>query len=74
MPTKPTARAKQFGPREIRFSIAPDTPFEEMVGVLEKALTIPDIGRFKGCAPCMSGLEKFVFEDFDMRQFSEMQR
>ena len=71
MPTKPTRAAKKFGPKEIRFSIDPNTPFEEMVGVLEKALTIPEIGRFKGCAPCMSGLEKFVLEDLAMRQFQQ---
>lgn len=63
MPTKPTARARKLGPKEVRFSLDPDTPFDEIVTTLERALTLPEVGRFKGCAPCMSGLERFVLED-----------
>jgi hypothetical protein len=71
MPTKPAARTKKLGPKEIRFSVDPDTPFEEIVSTMERALTLPEIGRFKGCAPCMSGLERFVLEDPAMSRFQQ---
>jgi hypothetical protein len=72
MPTKPSARASRVGPKEIRFSIDPETSFEEMVATLETALTLPKVGRFKGCAPCMSGLEKFAFEDPAMSRLQQL--
>jgi hypothetical protein len=57
------AERVHFGPGEVRFRIGKDTPFDELVATMEKVLTLPEVGRFKGCAPCMSGLDKFVFED-----------
>lgn len=68
MPPKQMVR---FGPSQIHFQLTADTKFDDMVRVLETALTLPPVGRFRGCAPCMTGIERFVLED---PAFRELQR
>jgi hypothetical protein len=64
---------KKNGPSQLHYRIAADTPFDDIVKHLERALTIPDIGRFKGCAPCLSGLDRFVLEDPALNQIARRQ-
>jgi hypothetical protein len=64
---------KRHGPSQLHYRLAPDTKFEDIVKHLEVALTIPDIGRFKGCAPCLSGLDRFVFEDPALNDIARLQ-
>jgi len=39
------------------------TEFKDVVKVLERVLTIPDLPGIKGCAPCLSGLDRIVIEN-----------
>lgn len=56
-------RKGEGGVRELRLALDSKTDFKELVGVLEKVLTIQDLPGVRGCAPCLSGLEKLVIED-----------
>jgi hypothetical protein len=56
-------RRGEPGVRELRLALDSKTDFKELVGVLEKVLTIKDLPGIRGCAPCLSGLEKLVIED-----------
>lgn len=57
------------GPKELVFAIRPDTDFKEMVSQLEKILTIPELPDFRGCAPCFSGLDRFVLQSRVLERF-----
>ena len=54
------APATRLGTKEISFVIDPDTGFDQMIGILKEALTVPHLPGVKGCAPCFSGLDRFV--------------
>jgi len=56
-------RRGEPGVRELRLALDSRTDFKEVVGILERVLTIKDLPGIKGCAPCLSGLEKLVIED-----------
>ncbi|HVG06997.1 MAG TPA: hypothetical protein VNM67_04775 [Thermoanaerobaculia bacterium] len=56
-------RKGEAGVRELRLALDSRTDFKEVVGILERVLTIKDLPGIKGCAPCLSGLEKLVIED-----------
>ena len=56
------------GVREIRLALDSRTDFKEIVGVLERVLTVKDLPGIRGCAPCLSGLEKLVIEDLVINQ------
>lgn len=58
---RPSKKTPQM--RELRVALPSDMPFEKMVDVLKVALTIPELPGIKGCRPCLSGLDRFVFED-----------
>ena len=54
---------RRAGVREVRFAVDSRTDFKEVVNILERGLTIKDLPGIRGCAPCLSGLEKLVIED-----------
>ncbi|MEA2563374.1 MAG: hypothetical protein QOH06_4878 [Acidobacteriota bacterium] len=56
-------RKGEAGVRELRLALDSRTDFKEVVGILERVLTIKDLPGIKGCAPCLSGLEKLVIQD-----------
>ncbi len=62
-----TTRKKVAAVAEVRLSIAPNTSFEDLVGLLKQTLTVPELPGFKGCRPCLSGLDRFVIEDIAMK-------
>lgn len=57
-------RKRETGVREIRLALDSKAEFKEIVGVLERVLTIKDLPGIRGCAPCLSGLDRLVIEDF----------
>ncbi|HET9228639.1 MAG TPA: hypothetical protein VFR31_18315 [Thermoanaerobaculia bacterium] len=61
-------RKVEPGVREIRLALDSRTDFKEIVGVLERVLTVKDLPGIRGCAPCLSGLEKLVIEDLVINQ------
>jgi hypothetical protein len=67
MDTKSSIKGNKAGISELRLALAPNTPFEEIVATLEKALTVPELPGIRGCRPCLSGLDRFVIEDLVMR-------
>jgi hypothetical protein len=64
MADKATARKTQ-GVREIRLAISADTDFEKIAKFLKETLTLPEIGNFRGCRPCLSGLDRLIVEDLE---------
>jgi hypothetical protein len=52
---------------EVRLALKQDMPFDDIVAALKVTLTIPELPGFKGCRPCLSGLDRFVVEDIVMR-------
>jgi hypothetical protein len=59
----PEVKRKGPGVREITLAVNGNTDFRELVGVLEKCLTLKDLPGIKGCAPCLSGLDRLVIGD-----------
>jgi len=48
--------------RQVNLQIAADTSFKDLVKHLEIVLTLPKEIAPRGCAPCLSGLDRFVLE------------
>lgn len=59
----PEAKRKGPGVREIALAVNGNTEFKEIVSYLERALTIKDLPGIRGCAPCLSGLDRLVIQD-----------
>lgn len=49
------------GMKEIKFAVAPNASFEQLVSIMKDVLTMPELPGFKGCRPCLSGLDRFAF-------------
>lgn len=58
------ATVKAARPRvsKLELTIAPDTPFEDIVKQLEIVLTLPKGIAPRGCDPCLSGLDRMILE------------
>jgi hypothetical protein len=54
--------------REMVLAVDSGTNFKDLVGVLERVLTIKDLPGIHGCAPCLSGLDKLVIQDLVINQ------
>ncbi|HNY40026.1 MAG TPA: hypothetical protein PKJ41_06510 [Bryobacteraceae bacterium] len=48
--------------RQVSLQIAADTSFKDLVKHLEIVLTLPKEIAPRGCAPCLSGLDRFVID------------
>jgi hypothetical protein len=62
MATIKTSKRKT-GISEIRLSLSSDMPFDKIVATLKQTLTLPELPGFRGCRPCLSGLDRFLIED-----------
>ncbi|MBC7991367.1 MAG: hypothetical protein H7Y19_17540 [Luteimonas sp.] len=67
MATKKAAIKSKAAISEVRLNLASDTSFDEIVSILKVSLTIPELPGFRGCRPCLSGLDRFVIQDLVMR-------
>jgi len=54
---------KKAGVRHIALAVDANTSFKDLVAILEKTLVVPELPGVKGCAPCLSGLDRLVIED-----------
>lgn len=63
MAAKNTARKPAEGVKEIRLSMTSTSNFDSIVKTLKEVLTLPEIGNFRGCRPCLSGLDRIILED-----------
>jgi hypothetical protein len=52
--------------RNVGVAVASNTSFQDLVAILEKTLTVPELPGIRGCAPCLSGLDRFVIEDLTL--------
>jgi hypothetical protein len=66
--TSPARKTTQ-GVREIRLAISPNSDFETIAKTLKETLTLAEIGNFRGCRPCLSGLDRLILEDPEFQQF-----
>ncbi len=66
MPARASDR-KKSAVRSMHVAVG-DLEFEEIVEVLRKVWTVPDLPGLKGCAPCRSGLDRFVIEDIAIQR------
>jgi hypothetical protein len=62
-----TVRRKRAAIAELKVSINSQMPFNQIVAVLNKTLTVPELPGFRGCRPCLSGLDRLVIEDIAMK-------
>jgi len=67
MATKKAAIKGKAAISEVRLNLASNTSFDEIVSILKVSLTIPELPGFRGCRPCLSGLDRFVIQDLVMR-------
>jgi hypothetical protein len=58
----PARDDKEGGVRELHIAL-PDAPFDEIVQILRKVWVVPEMPGIRGCAPCRSGLDRFIIED-----------
>lgn len=65
--TTTTTARKKVAVSEVRLSVASNTSFDDLVSLLKQTLTVPELPGFKGCRPCLSGLDRFVIEDIVMK-------
>ncbi len=71
MPTKSAPTARAAGLREIKLALEPNMEFERIVEVLRETLTV----RLpKGCAPCLSGLDRLVIDSVVFESINERSR
>jgi hypothetical protein len=61
-------KRKEPGVRHLVLALDSKTDFKQIVGVLERVLTIKDIPGIRGCAPCLSGIDRVVIEDLAVNQ------
>lgn len=66
MPT-PTKITRKTPVAEYQLTLASSTSFDDLVATLKGVLTIPELPGFKGCRPCLSGLDRLVIEDLVVR-------
>jgi len=58
-----SVRKPAEGVKEIRLSMTATSSFDSIVKTLKEVLTLPEIGNFRGCRPCLSGLDRIILED-----------
>ena len=62
---------REFTPgiKEVMLAVRPESDFKEIVRQLEHILTIPELPGVRGCAPCFSGLDRFVLQSRILERF-----
>ncbi len=51
------------GVRSMTLAVGTATSFQDLVKILERTLTVPELPGVRGCAPCLSGLDKILIQD-----------
>ena len=52
---------------EMHVALASSSSFDDLVAALKVTLTVPELPGFKGCRPCLSGLDRFIIADIAVR-------
>ncbi len=51
------------GVRSLTLAVGATTSFKDIVHILERTLTVPELPGVRGCGPCLSGLDKVLIQD-----------
>ncbi len=51
------------GIRSMTLAVGTSTSFKDLVKILERTLTVPELPGIKGCAPCLSGIDRLLIQD-----------
>jgi hypothetical protein len=51
------------GVRELHVAVSDDSSFDEIVEILREVWVVPELGGFRACDPCRSGIDRLVIED-----------
>lgn len=62
-----TVSKRKVAVTEMHVALTSSTSFDDLVAALKVTLTVPELPGFKGCRPCLSGLDRFIIEDIAMR-------
>jgi len=62
-----TVSKRKLAVTEMKVALTSSTSFDDLVAALKVTLTVPELPGFKGCRPCLSGLDRFLIEDIAMR-------
>lgn len=60
--SKLKVRRKTPGTNRLELTLEPNTDFDTIVNVLKQTLVVPELPGIRGCAPCLSGLDRLVLE------------
>ena len=58
---------QQAAVTQMHLGLTSSTSFDDIVAILKQTLTVPELPGFKGCRPCLSGLDRLIIEDIAMR-------
>ncbi len=67
MPSTTASKKKVVALTEMKVALTSSSSFDDLVAALKITLTVPELPGFKGCRPCLSGLDRLVIEDIAMR-------
>ncbi|MEO5881586.1 MAG: hypothetical protein ABIQ06_04160 [Caldimonas sp.] len=62
-----TATKRKVAVTQMSVALTSSSSFDDLVSALKITLTVPALPGFKGCRPCLSGLDRIVIEDLAMR-------
>jgi hypothetical protein len=62
-----TATRRKVAVTQMHVALTSSSSFDDLVAALKITLTVPELPGFKGCRPCLSGLDRVVIEDLAMR-------
>ena len=62
----PQVKKQPVQVRELSIAVS-DVSFDEIVEILRKVWTVPELPGVKGCHPCRSGLDRIIIEDPALR-------
>ncbi len=62
-----TVSKRKLAVTEMHVALSARSSFDDLVAALKVTLTVPELPGFKGCRPCLSGLDRFIIEDIAAR-------
>jgi hypothetical protein len=67
MATSKATTRRKVAVTQMHVALTSSSSFDDLVAALKITLTVPELPGFKGCRPCLSGLDRLVIEDLAMR-------
>jgi hypothetical protein len=67
MATSTKTTKRKVAVTQMNMALTSSSSFDDLVAALKITLTVPELPGFRGCRPCLSGLDRIVIEDLAMR-------